>query len=229
MHFDISESRILANQSQALQSSTKNTAAPEIAPQPQADIQNTTPQGPQPGPSTLEPSSTVETPASAPASPYTSERQRLRDLTMPTHPNFDIPSSPPPPPTNSEEAATLAATTKKFERFFELKKNGTHFNQRLQTTSSLRNPSLLPKLMEFAGISVEDSYASTLRNGMAVPVSWPEDCHVEGLIKSNETRERKRMAGRDKVDFVSGSKSGGSSAAGTPKGGGERKSKFDRR
>jgi hypothetical protein len=150
---------------------------------------------------------------------------------MPTLPNFNIPSSPPPPPTNSEEAATLAATTKKFERFLELKRNGVHFNQRLQNTASLRNPSLLPKLMEFAGISVEESYACTLSGEVAVPTSWPEEWYVENLVKTNDRREKKRVKERDKVEFVPAApKSGSSSKAGTPRSGGEgRRSRFDKR
>lgn len=152
---------------------------------------------------------------------------------MPTVPNFDIPDSPRPPERNSEEAAVLAATTKKFDRFLELKKQGVHFNERLQNSSSLRNPSLLPKLMEFAGISKEDSYRSSLPEEVAVAVKWPEECYIEGLIRQNERREKKRVAERDKVDFVpaASSKSAGSSKVGTPEGGGrgERRSRFDRK
>lgn len=150
---------------------------------------------------------------------------------MPPYPDFDIPDAPPPPPTNSEEAAKLAATTKKFERFLELKKQGVHFNERLQNSSSLRNPSLLPKLMDFAGIRTEDSYATTLAEGEGgVPVKWAEECYVENLVKANERREKKRTAeGREKVEFVP-SKSAPSSRTGTPGGaGGTRRSKFDRR
>lgn len=149
---------------------------------------------------------------------------------MPTVPDFNIPSSPPPPPTNSEEAATLAATTKKFERFLELKRQGVHFNQRLQDTASLRNPSLLPKLMEFAGVTAEESYANTLTGDMALPTKWPEECYVENLVKVNEQRERKRVKEREKIDFVPPTKSAGSSKAGTPRSGAEgRRSKFDKR
>ncbi|KAK5275512.1 hypothetical protein LTR16_012408, partial [Cryomyces antarcticus] len=36
--------------------------------------------------------------ASAPQSPYTSERLLIRDLTMPPMPNFNIPQSPPSSP-----------------------------------------------------------------------------------------------------------------------------------
>lgn len=110
---------------------------------------------------------------------------------MPTHPNFSIPSSPSPPPTNSEAAATLSTTTKKFDRFLQLKKQGVHFNSRLENSAALRNPSLLPSLVAFAGIGEEDSYASTLADGLGVPVKWPEEWYVENLVRENERREKK--------------------------------------
>ena len=137
---------------------------------------------------------------------------------MPTIPNFNIPDSPPPPPANSEEAAVLAASTKKFERFLELKKKGIHFNERLQNSSSLRNPGLLPKLMEFAGISQMDSYTSSLPDSLALPKKWPAECYVESLVGQNARREKKRVAERDKVDFVPAAtvKSGPSSSSNTP-------------
>ncbi|KAK4500290.1 hypothetical protein PRZ48_008479 [Zasmidium cellare] len=194
---------------------------------PQASVS----EGPAAGPSADAAGPSADDTDSTPFSPYTYERQRLRELTMPTVPNFDIPDSPPPPPTNSEEAAALAAKTKKFEKFLELKKQGVHFNERLQNSTSLRNPSLLPKLMEFAGISQEESYSSSLPEGLGVAVKWPEECYVESLVRRNERKEKKRIAERDKVDFVPAAKSGGSSAAGTPGGGGEqkKKSRFDKR
>lgn len=145
---------------------------------------------------------------------------------MPPVPNFNIPDAPPPPAQNSEEAATLAAVAKQFERFLELKKQGVHFNERLQNSTSLRNPSLLPKLMAFAEITQEDCYKSTLPEELAVPSRWPEDCHVESLLRQNERREKKRLAEREKVDFVPAQVGQGSGKS-TPHD--ERKSKFDRK
>lgn len=145
---------------------------------------------------------------------------------MPSVPNFDIPDAPPPPAQNSEEAATLAAVAKQFERFLELKKQGVHFNERLQNSTSLRNPSLLPKLMAFAEITQEDCYRSTLPDELAVPSRWPEDCYVESLVKQNERKEKKILAERERVDFVS-AQAGQGSARSTPNDG--RKSKFDRK
>jgi hypothetical protein len=145
---------------------------------------------------------------------------------MPPVPNFDIPDAPPPPAQNSEEAATLAAVATQFERFLELKKQGVHFNERLQNSTSLRNPSLLPKLMAFAEITEEDCYMSTLPAELSVPSRWPEDCYVESLVKQNERREKKRLAEREKLDFVPAQASEGS-AKSTPSDG--KRSKFSKR
>lgn len=140
---------------------------------------------------------------------------------MPPVPTFDIPNSPPPPAMNSEDAARLAGLTKKFERFLELKKQGVHFNEKLLQSTSLRNPSLLPKLMDFAGITREDSYASALPDEIAVPTRWPEGSYAEHLVKVNERREKKRLAERDKIDFLpAANASVPPSIPGTPSGGG---------
>jgi hypothetical protein len=218
------------------QSATQPAPQPAPAPVPQPAPTSTTPtqptptaDGPLPGPAA---GPALAAPALEPLAdtsfdPYAFERQRLRELTMPTLPNFDIPDSPPPPTRNSEEAAVLAATTKKLERFIELKKQGVHFNDRLQNTTSLRNPSLLPKLMDFAGLTREDGYASSLSEQVAIPVKWPEECYIEALTQQNERREKKRLRDREQIDFVP-AKSGGSSASGTPAGSaGPKKSKFD--
>lgn len=146
---------------------------------------------------------------------------------MPPVPNFEIPDAPAAPSQNSEEAATLAATTKQFERFLELKKQGVHFNERLQTSSSLRNPSLLPKLLAFAGFEgQEECYESSLPEGLAVPARWPEDCYVESLVKSNERRERRRLAEREGLDFVPARQAEEGGVVLETNGVGVRKSKF---
>ncbi|KAK4561166.1 hypothetical protein LTR86_005121 [Recurvomyces mirabilis] len=180
-------------------------AAPASAPRPDHDEQ-----GPRPRPSPAPPvdDTTISTsPTSGPTSPYTTERLLIRNLTMPPIPNFDIPDEPPPPPPNSEAAATLAARTKKFEHFLALKKKGVHFNQRLQDSSSLRNPGLLPNLMEFAGVSREESYASAIPVEFGgVPGVWPEAWGVEDLVRGNERRLKRERAGRQGVEFVSGAK-----------------------
>lgn len=215
-------------ETQPLKASTINPAPAQDQPQ-HLPAGPSIPDGPAPGPAAgpdlAEPD--ISAPDEPPLSPYTFTRQRLRELTMPPIPNFDIPDSPPPPERNSEEAAALAATTKQFERFLELKRQGVHFNARLQDSTSLRNPSLLPKLMAFAGISEEDAYRSSLPEGLAVPVRWPEDCYGEELVRQNERYEKKRLAERERVDFVPAVQKDGGSTNGTP-GGGGRRSKFGR-
>ncbi|KAK0263411.1 hypothetical protein B0A54_00771 [Friedmanniomyces endolithicus] len=164
-------------------------------------------QGPSiPPPSTpFAPATTTSTPSSPPQSPYTLTRLQTRSLTLPPHPNFDIPSSPPPPSPGTPAAARLTATTKKFTRFLELKAQGVHFNARLLGSVALRNPGVGGKLMDFAGVGREEGYASSIGGegaGAGVPVKWPEECCVEALMEGNERRERKRLAGRRGVEFV---------------------------
>ncbi|KAK0355927.1 hypothetical protein LTR02_004469 [Friedmanniomyces endolithicus] len=180
---------------------------------------------------------TTSTPSSPPQSPYTLTRLQTRSLTLPPHPNFDIPSSPPPPSPGTPAHATLSATTKKFTRFLELKAQGVHFKARLLGSVALTNPGVGGQLMDFAGVGPEEGYASSIWGegaGAGVPVKWPEECYVEALMEGNERRERKRLAGRGGVEFVppagsgtpgveaskgkGGSASG--SANGTPAGGG---------
>ncbi|KAI4739909.1 hypothetical protein E4T50_09652 [Aureobasidium sp. EXF-12298] len=141
---------------------------------------------------------TEEEDASAPPSPYTANRLMLRNLTMPPVPNFDIPPSPPgsPPPD----------TTTKFARFLDLKKKGTHFNQRLYHSSALRNPGLLPKLLDFAGISQEDQYATPWSQG-AVATKFPEWAYGDKLVAAHEKIAKKKEQDKTKnpreaVDFV---------------------------
>ncbi|KAF2831919.1 hypothetical protein CC86DRAFT_442342 [Ophiobolus disseminans] len=148
-----------------------------------------------------------------PGSPYTSNRALVQNLTLPTVPNFDIPPSPPgsPPP----------RATQKFALFLDLKKNGQHFNQRLEGSSVFRDPGHLPKLMGFAGISAEEHYKSALSEEVAVPTSFPEWAYVDELrasqrqiLKAKEQEKSKRP--REGVVFVSANKSGTSSGTGTP-------------
>lgn len=136
--------------------------------------------------------------ASAPPSPYTANRLMLRNLTMPPVPNFQIPPSPPgsPPPD----------TTTKFARFLDLKKKGTHFNQRLYHSSALRNPGLLSKLLDFAGITQEDQYATPWSQG-AVATKFPDWAYADKLVATHEKIARKKeqdkaRTPREAVDFV---------------------------
>jgi len=134
----------------------------------------------------------------------------VRDLTMPRIPNFNIPDSPPDSPP--------AGPTAKFAKFLELKNKGVHFNEKLQSSSALRNPGLLQKLMEFAGISHEEQYASALPDRLAVPISFPEWAYADRLNKSQEKMTKKKEAEkaqgqREAVEFVSASNSGRSTPA----------------
>ncbi|OBT48643.1 hypothetical protein VE00_00816 [Pseudogymnoascus sp. WSF 3629] len=145
-----------------------------------------------------------------PRSPYSASRALLRDLTMPPVPNFDIPPSPPgsPPPT----------TEKKFAHFLQLKKQGTHFNERLANSSALKNPSLMQKLMDFADVSEEDQYATTLPKDVWDPSGFPKWAYKDELAKSQQQvlkrKEEEKLGGPR--EFVPASGSGESSRSATP-------------
>ena len=150
---------------------------------------------------------------SEPQSPYSANRALIRDLTLPTIPIFDIPDSPPgsPPPGLDE----------KFGQFLKLKKQGVHFNEKLARSSALKNPSLLRKLMAFAGVDESEQYATILPSVVWDPESFPPSAYKEELAKSQQDIHKKREEERAKVqresiEFVSASASGQSSRAGTP-------------
>jgi len=155
---------------------------------------------------------------SAPASPYTASQLALRSLTMPPVPNLSIPPSPPGSPPLSSNA--------KIARFLELKKRGTHFNQRLENSSALRNPGWLEQSTAYAGISGDEQYVSSLaeEDGLGVPKTWPEWAYLDGLNKSqvyiSKRKEEKRARGqREAIDFVPAATSNTSartSRSGTP-------------
>jgi hypothetical protein len=150
-----------------------------------------------------------------PGSPYTANRAIVQNLTLPTVPNFDIPPSPPGSPPQK--------ATRKFAQFLELKKKGQHFNQRLESSSVLRDPGHLRKLLDFAGIGEEEQCASILSEEFAVPVVFPEWAYADELKASQKrilkTKEQaKSKVPREAVDFVSANKSGTSSAVGTASG-----------
>ncbi|KAJ4301040.1 hypothetical protein N0V90_003130 [Kalmusia sp. IMI 367209] len=159
-----------------------------------------------------------------PGSPYTSNRLMIQNLTLPTVPNLDIPPSPPGSPPQK--------STKKFAQFLELKKKGQHFNQRLESSSVVRDPNHSSKLMDFAGITDEDQYASTLPEGLNVRTVWPEWAYSNALNASQKKITRAKESERSKVprdlvDFVP-ARSGASSGTGTPSGKGTRQSAAER-
>ncbi|USP79727.1 hypothetical protein yc1106_07001 [Curvularia clavata] len=193
-------------------------APPSAPPAPPAPKQPSVSEGPVSGPSQgpgVSPSPADDGPAddAAPGSPYTTTRALIQNLTLPTVPNFNIPPSPPGSPPQR--------ATKKFAQFLELKKKNQHFNHRLESSSVLRDPGHSQKLMDFAGISEEESYASTLSEDVAVPTVFPPWAYVEELkasqkhIAKAKEQERSKKP-RESVDFISATKSGTSSGTGTP-------------
>jgi hypothetical protein len=149
-----------------------------------------------------------------PQSPYSANRALLRDLTLPTVPNYDIPPSPPGSP--------IASTNAKFKHFLDLKKQGIHFNEKLSRSSALKNPSLMQKLMDFADIDEAGQYATTLSKELWDPEAFPEYAYKEELAKSQQKilkrREEQKLRGqREAVNFVPASASGESSRSGTPR------------
>lgn len=165
-----------------------------------------------------------ETPSqSRKSSPLSSTRALIRDMTLPPVPNLDIPPSPPgsPDPTSS----------KKFEHFLSLKKQGVHFNEKLASSASLRNPSLMSKMMEHAGIDDKAQYATSLPTNLWDVSALPSWGFKEELQRSQQNVRRKleerRPAQREAIDFVP-STSAGSSRNGTPAGGRPRQSAAER-
>ncbi|KAI9865989.1 MAG: hypothetical protein M1813_001956 [Trichoglossum hirsutum] len=168
--------------------------------------------GPMLGPSV--PSPALSEPASSrPASPYSLSRSLIRDLTLPPIPDLNIPPSPPGSPPRD--------TTAKFAHFLELKRQGVHFNEKLAKSSALKNPSLLQKLMGFAGIEGQGQYASTLPKDIWDPEALPVWGYKEELAKSQQEitkrlEEERARELRETIDFVPATASGDSSRGGTP-------------
>ncbi|KAG4439509.1 hypothetical protein IFR05_004994 [Cadophora sp. M221] len=154
----------------------------------------------------------------APQSPYSANRTLLRDLTLPSLPNYDIPPSPPGSP--------LESTNAKFKHFLELKKKGIHFNDKLANSSALKNPSLMQKLMDFSDIDEAGQYATTLPKELWNPDGFPAYAFKEELAKSQQKilkkKEDERARGqRDSLDFVPATPSSEPvSRTGTPSNGG---------
>ncbi len=149
-----------------------------------------------------------------PQSPYSANRALLRDLTLPTLPNYEIPPSPPGSP--------LESTNSKFKHFLELKKQGIHFNEKLAKSAALKNPSLMQKLMDFSNIDEPGQYATTLPEYLWDPSSFPGHAYKEELAKSQQKILKKRgdekaKGQRESLDFVPATSSSElSSRNGTP-------------
>lgn len=167
--------------------------------------------------------------SSAPSSPFTANRALLRDLTLPTVPNLDIPPSPPGSP--------APALTKKLDNFLELKKKGIHFNGKLASSAAVQNPALMDKLMGFVemgreegGDSLREQYATTLGKDVWDPTgqeTFPPWAFRGPLKQSQDRvrrdREAERAGGkRSGIEFVSSVSGAGGTpgSAGTPETGG---------
>jgi hypothetical protein len=147
-------------------------------------------------------------------SPYSANRAALRDLTLPTVPNYDIPPSPPVSP--------IVSTNAKFKHFLDLKRKGVHFNDSLSKSMALKNPGVMQQLMDFSDIDEAGQYATILPKEFWDSTAFPEHAYKEGLSKSQQRilkkRENDKAKGlRDSVDFVPATGSGETSRSGTPK------------
>lgn len=134
-----------------------------------------------------------------PSSPYSANRALLRDLTLPSVPNMDIPPSPPGSP--------QPGANKKFDQFLELKKKGVHFNAKLEQSSALKNPSLMDKLMTFVEIDEGNQYSTTLPTDLWDPNGFPEWAFKDKLRRNvekfaKEKEAEKASGGRTAIDFV---------------------------
>lgn len=151
---------------------------------------------------------------STPTSPNTVHRATIRGLTLPTNPNLDIPQSPPGSPT--------VGADQKFSHFLELKKHGVHFNTKLASSSALKNPSLLPKLMDSAGVGSEWQYTTSIPTELWDPSGFPTWAYKEELAEAqhglSKKKEEKVMIQRESIDFVVAGTPGPPSGSVVPKG-----------
>ncbi|KAG0158756.1 hypothetical protein PDIDSM_6275 [Penicillium digitatum] len=135
------------------------------------------------------------------SSPFSASRGLVQDLTLPPVPNLDFPPSPPGSPNPAANA--------KFEHFLSLKKQGVHFNSKLASSSSLKNPSLLKKMMEHSGISEQSQYDTSLPADLWNPSNLPKWGFKEELLRTQldsrkKSEEKKASGQRSSVNFVSG-------------------------
>ncbi|ODM22224.1 hypothetical protein SI65_03070 [Aspergillus cristatus] len=140
-----------------------------------------------------------------PFSPFSTSLALIHDLTLPPVPNLDIPPSPPGSPDPKANA--------KFAHFLSLKKQGTHFNEKLAGSSSLKNPSLLKKMMSHAGINDEAQYSTSLPPDLWDMSNLPKWGYKEELLKTQQeirrkTEEKWLPGQRDSIEFVSGASGG---------------------
>ncbi|KAF2266367.1 hypothetical protein CC78DRAFT_615176 [Lojkania enalia] len=216
INYESSDDEEIVNQPQKpavkAASPPKPTLVPVVEPLAQTNTVGGLQQGPALGPSAPPlPESPLKQDVT-PQSPYTRDRARIQNLTLPTVANFDIPPSPPGSPPQR--------ATKKFAQFLELKKKGQHFNQRLENSTVLRDPNHLQRLMDFAEITEQEQYASALPEDVAVPTEFPEWAYFEQLNESRKrilkSKEAEKARGqREAIDFVRATGSAALSGTGT--------------
>ncbi|KAJ5670245.1 uncharacterized protein N7477_005608 [Penicillium maclennaniae] len=136
------------------------------------------------------------------SSPFSASRALIQDLTLPPVPNLDIPPSPPGSPNPVANA--------KFEHFLSLKEQGIHFNAKLANSSSLKNPSLLKKMMEHAGIDEQSQYDTTLPVNLWSTSNLPKWGFKEELLRAQQQlrqqmEDKKASGQRSSIGFVSAS------------------------
>ncbi|KAJ5894406.1 hypothetical protein N7495_006097 [Penicillium taxi] len=160
------------------------------------------PSGPVLGPAAIDQAPSPEGPStSGRSSPFSASRALIQNLTLPSIPNLDIPESPPGSPD--------LAVNAKFEHFLSLKKQGVHFNAKLASSSSLKNPSLLMKMMQHAGIDEGCQYDTSLPEELWSTYNLPKWGFKEELLRAQQVRQnmddKKASGQRSSIEFVAGS------------------------
>ncbi|KAL4913197.1 nucleophile aminohydrolase [Aspergillus aurantiobrunneus] len=140
----------------------------------------------------------TESPRTSNGQPST-YRALIHELTLPPVPNLDIPPSPPGSPKSSANV--------KFAHFLSLKKQDIHFNDKLAGSVSLKNPSLLRKMMEHAGIDDQVQYSSSLTPDLWNIPELPSWGYKEELLRAqrelNAKADEGRLKGhRDAIEFL---------------------------
>ncbi|PWY76168.1 hypothetical protein BO70DRAFT_363726 [Aspergillus heteromorphus CBS 117.55] len=128
---------------------------------------------------------------------FPASRTLIHDLTLPPVPNLDIPPSPPGSPDPAANA--------KISHFLSLKKQGMHFNEKLAGSASLRNPSLIRKMMDHAGIDDQAQYYTSLPLQIRGASDLPRWGFKEELLKAQreiQAEARKVLGHKDAVQFV---------------------------
>ncbi|GAQ44519.1 hypothetical protein ABZX51_004936 [Aspergillus tubingensis] len=192
------QSKKIASQQAQPQEVTKATAetANETTPSKEIPVPNT--DRPVLGPTHEGSQNPQEQPAEH-SQVFSADRTLIHDLTLPPIPNLDIPPSPPGSPNPAANA--------KFAHFLTLKKQGMHFNEKLAGSTSLKNPSLLKKMMDHAGIDEQAQYHTSLPPEIWNISDLPSWGYKEELLKAqreiqNRAEEKKSAGQRDAINFV---------------------------